>query len=503
MTTPGRRGRRATPRAGSPTLGALPSTVLSDPTPLIDRERELEAIRTQLLNESVRLVTLTGTGGIGKTRLALAAARYVERGFSDGAWFVDLAPLHDPTGIDAAIAQALKLEEIPALSPAEHVTAYLRDRHLLLVLDNFEHLLPAAARVAELLTAAPQLKVLVTSREPLNLRLEHRVSLAGLALPDPRAPDWAAVAQAPAAALFLEHARRIQPDFRLTPTDARALAALLHRLDGLPLGIRIAAVHSHILSPEAMLARFQGQALLSIEEAQDAPTRHHSLRRAMEWSYGLLGATEQAAFRKLSVFVGGWTLEAAEAVLQDREQTSPVWATLGRLVDKSLVQADAIASDDRRYRMLQPVREYALARLQDTEERDVARDRHARYYLALAEKAQPVLLGPEEDAWYGRLEAEHENIRAALRWAAERGDGEFSLRLAGALADFWGGRNYLREGRRWLEDARALGSETSSLVRGARSTLRACSRCSRATTHRPGRFCGTRWPSPRPSATRP
>jgi len=467
MTTPGRRGRRAMHKAGSATLGALPSTVLSDSAPLIGRESELEAIRTHLIGESVRLVTLTGPGGIGKTRLALAAARYVQPAFRDGVWFIDLAPLHDPAEIDVAIGQVLRLEEAAAaLPPAEQVTAYLRDRHLLLVLDNFEHLLPAAARVAALLAAAPQLKVLVTSREALKLRLEHRVSLAGLALPDLRTPDLAAVALAPAAALFVEHARRIQPDFGLTPTDARALAALLHRLDGLPLAIRIAAVHSHALSVEAMLARLQGQALLAMEEAQDVPTRQHTLRDTIDWSYGLLSASEQAAFRDLSVFVGGWSLEAAEAVLQEREPAAPVWAILGRLVDKSLVQADAIASDDRRYRMLQPVREYALALLQESGGLEAARDRHARYYFALGEQAEPALLGPEEDAWYRRLEAELENIRAALRWAAERGDGEFGLRLAGALANFWGGRNYLREGRRWLEDARALGSDTSSQVRG-------------------------------------
>jgi predicted ATPase len=179
----------------------------------------------------------------------------------------------------------------------------------------------------------------------------------------------------------------------LTPADAHALADLLHRLDGVPLAIRIAAVHSHVLSPTAMLARFQGQALLSMEEAHDGPTRHHTLRRTMEWSYGLLSATEQAAFRKLSVFVGGWTLDAAEVVLQNHAQTSPVWATLGQLVDKSLVQADAIASHDRRYWMLQAVREYALTQLQENGELDAARDRHARYYLALAEQA--------EREWYG------------------------------------------------------------------------------------------------------
>jgi predicted ATPase/DNA-binding CsgD family transcriptional regulator len=465
MNKPPARVRRATYKPGSPTYSMLPSTVLSDPTPLIDRERELETVRAHLLSESVRLVTLTGTGGIGKTRLALAVARYVERVFRDGVWFVDLSPLSKPAVIDAAIAQALKLEDALARSPEEQVTGYLRNRHLLLVLDNFEHLLPAAARVAELLAAAPQLKVLVTSRAPLNLRQEYRFPLGGLALPDLRAPNLAAVEQAPSAALFLEHARRLQPDFGLTPADAHALADLLHRLDGVPLAIRIAAAHSHVLSPSAMLARFRGQALLSMDGAKDVPIRHHTLRRAMEWSYGLLDANEQAAFRKLSVFVGGWTLDAAEAVLQERAQTSPGWATLGRLVDKSLVQADAIARHERRYRMLQPVREFALTHLQESGELDAAQDQHACYYLALAEQAEQEWYGPEEATWLRRMEQEHENIRAVLMWADTKKDGQLSLRLAGALADFWWIADHLREGRRWLEQALALSLEGPPTLR--------------------------------------
>jgi predicted ATPase/DNA-binding NarL/FixJ family response regulator len=451
--------RRSTHKAG----GAMPSTILFDPAPLIGREREMQAIRALLLEESVRLVTLTGPGGIGKTRLALAAARSVEAAFPNGVWFVDLASLHDPVELDAAVAHVLKLDHGDKRSPAESVTAYLRQRTLLLALDNFEHLLPAAARVAALLAAAPGLKVLVTSREPLNLRLEHRVPVAPLVLPDLQSVDPASVARSPAGALFVEHARRLQPDFALAPTDASALAALLHRLDGIPLAIQIAAVHSHVLSSEAMLARLEGQALLSSEEAQDGPARHHSLRRAMDWSYDLLSPTDQAAFGQLGVFVGGWTLEAVEAVLQEREPASPVWAILGRLVDKSLVQVEAV-HDDRRYRMLEPIREYALERLAEAGESDTVRQRHAAYYLALAEQAAPAVLPLFEETAWRRVEAEHENVLAVLRWAVGRGDSDLSLRLTGSLADVWAVRGYVGEGRRWLEAARALGSTAPPVV---------------------------------------
>jgi len=251
----------------------------------------------------------------------------------------------------------------------------------------------------------------------------------------------------------------------LTAADARTLAALLHRLDGIPLAIRIAAVHSHVLSPAAMLGRLRGETLLSAEEWQDAPARHLTLRRAIEWSYGLLGEAEQAAFRQLGVSVGSWTLEAAEAIIRDGEAAQPVWITLSRLVDKSLVQSEVVASGERRYRLLEPIREYALERLQGSGELDAARDRHAQYYCALAEEAEPGPWGPRERAWIRRVDAEYEDVLAALRWAADRAAGELSLRLAAAMAEYWAWRSYLREGRHWLAEARALGSDAPPRVR--------------------------------------
>jgi predicted ATPase/DNA-binding CsgD family transcriptional regulator len=443
---------RRTPRAHE----TLPFTLLSDPTPLIGRDRELEVLRHHLLGDSVRLLTVMGPGGVGKTRLALAAARSVEGAFPDGVWFIDLVPLKDPAHIDATIAQALGLEDVAPPSPRERVAAYLRTRRLLLVLDNFEHVLPAASRIAELLTTCPHLRVLVTSREPLNLRLEQRMPLQGLAVPDLARPTPETVAQSASGALFLERARLVQPDLAPPPEDARALAELLRRLDGMPLAIQITAARSNVLSPGAMLARLQGPALLSTEEARDVPARHHTLRDAIEWSYSLLDSGEQELFQQLGVFAGGWTLEAAEDIVQREEPGSPFWRTLASLVDKSLVQTEGAGGADRRYRMLETIREFALERLAASGDLDTARQRHAAYYLALAEQAEPELWGPEEQTWLGRMEQEHENFRAALRWAGERGDEHLSVGLAGALADFWWVHDHLREGRRWLEQALAL-----------------------------------------------
>ncbi len=451
-------GHRAS-RVEGACLGAPPSTVLSDPIPLIDRKHELEVIRGKLLSETVRLLTLMGPGGIGKTRLALAAAEILQSDFADGTRFVELGSVQEAECLASAIAQALQLREITEQPLWKRVIAHLANRHLLLVLDNFEHILEAAPRVGELLAACPRVKVLATSREPLYLRLEYRMPIGGLALPDLERVDPATVASAPSAALFLAHARRVQPDLVPGPEEMRALAELLHRLDGVPLAIKIAASRSNALSPSAMLSRLQGQALLSTEGSRDVPQRQRSLWEAIDWSYRLLTSADQATFRQLGVFAGGWTLDAAEAVVQQADPDAPLWRGLALLVDKSLVQSRPAGHGEHRYRMLETVREYAVEQLGPHGETEGVRQRHAAYYLALAERAAPGFWGPQESLWLRRLEEETDNLRAALRWARAQQAPAFSLRLAGALAEFWWLRGCPREGRRWVDQALARPKE--------------------------------------------
>jgi predicted ATPase/DNA-binding XRE family transcriptional regulator len=482
------RARFGATAAGPPPLALLPVPLTS----FVGREREVAEVRQRL--RATRLLTLTGAGGIGKTRLALAVATELLDAFRAGAVFVDLAPLDAPALVVPAIAQALGVREGDR-PLAERLEAALRDRELLLVLDNFEHVLAAAPVVAALLRACPRVKVLATSRAPLHLSGEHEFPVAPLAVPDPRRQlplEW--LAQVPAAQLFVRRAQAVRPGFALSPDNAAAVAEICSRLEGLPLAIELAAARTRALPPQALLARL-GRALpLLTGGPSDLPDRQRTLRDTIAWSYGLLREPERVLFSQLAVFAGGWTLEAAEAVAGGRgsggvDPTGParshdssllapeaVLDGLESLLDKSLILRAEAAGGEPRFRMLETIREYALEQLAAGGAAPALRRRHAEYFLALAEGAEAATRGAGQAHWLARLEAEHDNFRAALGWAAGRPQaeepteavtdrGHLALRLAGALRWFWAWHGHLSEGRQWLEALLAAAPEAPPAAR--------------------------------------
>ena len=466
----------ATPAAKSPPTTNLPVPL----TPFIGREKEAAAVCRLLLRDGARLVTLTGPGGTGKTRLALAVARRLaEDGsppqhsalstqhFPDGVFFIDLAPLSDPALVIPTIAQTLDVREQGGQPILDRLKDTLRDKRLLLVLDNFEQVAAAAPQVGEVLVHAPQVKALVTSRVLLHLRGEHDVPVPPLGLPprtddrpttDYRLPttDYATrITQYEAVRLFIERAVAVKPDFAVTNANAPAVAEICHRLDGLPLAIELAAARVRLLPPQAMLARLDQRLKFLTGGARDLPARQQTLRAAIDWSYTLLDEGEKTLFRRLAVFVGGFTLEAAEAIGNaGRDLPLDVLEGVASLVNKSLVRQMRSGEDDEgepRFTLLETIREYALERLAESGEEEGVRQAHARVYLALAEQAEPALHGPEEAAWLRRLEPELENFRAALDWAARRAQWDLELRLAASLQLFWYSHWRVSEGRRWLD----------------------------------------------------
>jgi predicted ATPase len=430
-------------------------------------------------------LTLTGPGGVGKTRLALAIADDAAPSFADGVAFVDLAPLRDPALVLPAVAQRLGVREGGGLALADAVATFLKPRRVLLLLDNVEHLLAAAPGVATLLAACPALQVLATSRAPLRLLGEQLLPVPPLALPDPAAPPALAdLAVTEAVTLFVQRARAVAPGFALSEANAAAVAEVCARLDGLPLALELAAARLRLLSPQALLALLTRRLRVLTGGERDRPDRQRALRDTLAWSHDLLPADARVVFRRLAVFAGGFDLEAARAVAAGPETDAlAVLEALGTLVDHGLAHEVQAPGGEPRFGMLETVREFAEERLAECGEADATARRHALHFLALVERAAPALAEAWSPAWLERLGAEHGNLRAALAWLEAGGEPEAFLRLVEALYHFWLIRCHYREGLAWLERALARdgGPPSEARARVLRGRLK---------SPRPGRMGG-------------
>ncbi len=490
--THGRRRRRGAAQVSNPlgTDSGIADPGRRPPIPhpldrLIGREMEVAAIGEALLRTDVRLLTLVGAPGVGKTRLALATAEAVEGHFADGATFVSLAPLRDPGQVPSALAAVLDVREQPQQSLLDALHASLREKHLLLLLDNFEHLVAVSATVVDLLAACPNMKALVTSRVQLHLRGEQLYEVAPLALPPEGAPlSIEALAELPAIALFVDRARAVQPDFALDSSNSAAIIAICRRLDGLPLTLELAAARLRLFSPQELLARLEAHRLPVLTGGpKDLQTHQQTLRSTLDWSYALLASNEQALLRRLAIFAGGATLEAIVEVCDlDAVGESILLDGLSVLVDHSLANREAMpaghstwhesgdgAGDkegvSRRMQMLETIREYAWDLLTTSNEMALLQQAHARYFQVLVARAEAHWRGPDQPRWLARLEQELENLRAAFRWAIQFRDALVGLQLTGPLWHFWVDTGRYSEGRAWLEQMLALSEESPAAAR--------------------------------------
>ena len=469
------RASAAEARAGASEAQPPGGIRVSQLSSFIGRQRELAEL--EALFETGRLVTISGPGGSGKTRLVLQLAERVRHRLADGVCFVDLASLRDPALVPSTIASVLAIREAPGQAVLDTLAERLAAKRVLLVLDNLEQLLPAAATlVGVLLSRCPNVHVLATSRAPLHLRGEHEYPLDPLRLPDEaELQSLERLERTEAIALFLERARAVNPRLRLTTDNAAAIAAICARLDGLPLALELAAARTKVLGPEALLQRLKASLRLLTSGAADAPARQHTLRDTIAWSYNLLPGAERRIFARLSVFVGGCTLEAAEVVVPDPadlDSEPDLLDALGRIVDQGLLRVSADIDRQPRFTMLETIREFATDQL--AEGADHVRGRHAQVFVDLAVQAEPALDGPQQAEWIARLEQEHDNLRATITWLRDTGNIEQELRLVGSLASFWNIRGHVHEGSRWIEDAlgRAGGDPTidrAEALRGAAS----------------------------------
>ncbi|HLJ33714.1 MAG TPA: NB-ARC domain-containing protein, partial [Ktedonobacteraceae bacterium] len=440
-------------------------------TPLIGRENEIASTCSYLRNSHGRLLTLTGPGGVGKTHLALYIATTLMHDFAGGIYFVPLAPIRDPQFVIPAIAKALDVQESSEQPLLEDLTTTFTGKHLLLLLDNFEQVVSAAPLLAALLEACPSVYMLVTSREVLRVRGEQEFIIPPLALPDLKQPltpeELSSVA---AVTLFLQRVRSVQPHFQFTSANARAIAEICTRLDGLPLALELAAARLKLLSLPALLARLEHRLQVLTRGTREVDERQQTLFNTLQWSYELLAEQEQRIFRCLAVFSGSWTLSAAQVICQATgEAAQNVENGLSSLIDKSLVQLRIQGNEDNgevRFSLLETIREYALHCLKENGEHERVQAAHAAYYLALAEEIQPDLDGPRQTERLAQLEQEYDNLRAALKWALEQAEfdqtrSEMALRLCYALRIFWVVRCYWSEGLSFLERTLAVSQGTS------------------------------------------